>query len=210
MNLPRGRQAFAKALLMTCKELQSRAFHKLVIHTKYGSDENRPFGNCPNTSPNGRNGMKTIGRRFRAAALIGAAALALTFAAGARAQNRDSDHDGDRHSKDNRWPYANTGRSPVLAVVGDIACQPGEAEPTGESGHELCINPKSPYTSTSLWQSQEATANQIEAMKPDAVAIAGDLQYQVGQYSDFEELVRFDVWRFQISPPARARQPRVL
>jgi hypothetical protein len=130
--------------------------------------------------------MKTIGRRFRAAALIGAAALALAFAAGARAQNRDSDHEGDRHSKDNTWPYAKTGRSPVLAVVGDIACQPGEAEPTGEAGHELCINPKSPYTSTSLWQSQEATANQIEAMKPDAVAITGDLQYQVGQYSDFK------------------------
>ena len=47
--------------------------------------------------------------------------------------------------------------------------------------------PKSPYTITSLWQSQEATANQIEAMKPDAVAIVGDLQYQVGQYSDFEQ-----------------------
>ena len=47
--------------------------------------------------------------------------------------------------------------------------------------------PKTPYTSTSLWQSQEATANQIETMKPDAVALLGDLQYQVGQYSDFEQ-----------------------
>ena len=47
--------------------------------------------------------------------------------------------------------------------------------------------PKAPYTSTSLWQSQEATANQIETMKPDAVALLGDLQYQVGQYSDFEQ-----------------------
>ena len=46
--------------------------------------------------------------------------------------------------------------------------------------------PKAPYTATSLWQSQEATANQIEAIKPDLVAILGDLQYQVGQYSDFE------------------------
>ena len=46
---------------------------------------------------------------------------------------------------------------------------------------------KGPYTSTSLWQSQEATANQIEAMKPDAVALLGDLQYQVGRYSDFEQ-----------------------
>jgi acid phosphatase type 7 len=128
--------------------------------------------------------MNTIGTSFRAAALIGAAALALAFAAEARAQNQ---------SNDNTWPYAKTGRSPVLAVVGDIACQPGEVEngtivePTGEAAHELCSNPKAPYTSTSLWQSQEATANQIEALKPDAVAIAGDLQYQVGQYSDFEQ-----------------------
>jgi acid phosphatase type 7 len=130
--------------------------------------------------------MKMIGRRFRAAALIGAAALALAFAAGTRAQNQP-------HSNDNTWPYATTGRSPVLAVVGDIACQPGEVEngaivePTGEAAHELCSNPKSPYTSTSLWQSQEATANLIETMKPNAVAIVGDLQYQVGQYSDFEQ-----------------------
>ena len=53
--------------------------------------------------------------------------------------------------------------------------------------HEVCTDPKAPYTSTSLWQSQEATANQIETMKPDVVALVGDLQYQVGRYSDFEE-----------------------
>jgi acid phosphatase type 7 len=127
--------------------------------------------------------MKTIGRKFRAAALIGGAALTLAFAVGTRAQNQDSNG--------NTWPYAKHRHSPVLAVVGDIACQPGElengviVEPPGESKSELCSNPKPPYTSTSLWQSQEATANEIEAMKPDAVAIAGDLQYQVGQYSDF-------------------------
>jgi hypothetical protein len=137
--------------------------------------------------------MKTIGVRVRAAALIGAAALALAFAAETRAQNQNSNGNGDPHAHDNSWPYAKTWRSPVLAVVGDIACQPGEVEngtivePAGEAAHELCSNPKSPYTSTSLWQSQEATANLIEAMKPDAVAIAGDLQYQVGQYSDFEQ-----------------------
>ena len=119
--------------------------------------------------------MNTILRSFRAATLMGAAASMLAFAPGAKAQN------------DNTWPYARTGRSPVLAVVGDIACQPGEATPQGESNHELCINPKSPYSITSLWQSQEATANQIEAMKPDLVAITGDLQYQVGQYTDFRD-----------------------
>ena len=141
--------------------------------------------------------MKTMGRRFRAAALIGAAAWALVCAAGTQAQSQNSqgqnsnnnqwqNDNGDPHSNDNTWPYARQGRSPVLAVVGDIACQPGEATPAGEANHELCINPKAPYTSTSLWQSQEATANQIETMKPDLIAIVGDLQYQVGQYSDFK------------------------
>ncbi len=76
----------------------------------------------------------------------------------------------------------------MLAVVGDISCQPGATEGPGEAGNEICTDPATPppYTSSSLWQSQEATANQIEAMKPDAVALLGDLQYQVGRYSDFE------------------------
>jgi hypothetical protein len=86
----------------------------------------------------------------------------------------------------------------VLAVVGDIACQPGETEPTGEKAHENCTTPKAPTPATSLWQSQEATANQIEAMKPDAVAILGDLQYQVGQYSDFEKSYDLTYGAFKI------------
>jgi acid phosphatase type 7 len=131
--------------------------------------------------------MKMIRGSLRATVLMGTAAAVLAFAAGTRAQNQNSNGNGDPHAHDNSWPYAKTWRSPVLAVVGDIACQPGETEPTGEANHELCTNPKSPYTVTSLWQSQEATANLIEAMKPDAVAIAGDLQYQVGQYSDFQQ-----------------------
>src|SRR5277367_3433014 len=107
--------------------------------------------------------MKTIRGRFRAAVLMGAAASLLTFAAEANAQNT--------------WPYLIiTGPppppppvitpSPVLAVVGDIACQPG-VEVTGEASNETCADPASPYTATSLWQSQVATANQIENMKPD-------------------------------------------
>jgi hypothetical protein len=135
--------------------------------------------------------MNTIRGRFRAAMLMGAAASVLAFAAGAKAQNQNDNHwwNGNPHSNDNTWPYARTGRSPVLAVVGDIACQPDQdfVSGGGESAHETCDTPKSPYTSTSLWPSQEATANQIEAMKPDAVALVGDLQYQVGQYQDFEK-----------------------
>jgi Calcineurin-like phosphoesterase len=122
--------------------------------------------------------MNVIRGTFRAAVLMGAVASVLAFSAGAKAQNPNSN--------DNTWPYATTGRSPVLAVVGDIACQPGE-EPSGEKASENCGAPKSPYTSSSLWQSQEATANEIENMKPDLVALLGDLQYQVGQFSDFEQ-----------------------
>ena len=141
--------------------------------------------------------MKTIGGRLRAAVLMGAAVSVLTFAAGAKAQNRDSDDNrwknenqgsnGNSAPHDNPWPYNKLQRSPVLAVVGDVACQPDDVEPTGEAAHELCGDPKSPYTSTSLWQSQAATANQIETMKPDLIALVGDLQYQVGQYSDFKQ-----------------------
>ncbi|HUA18369.1 MAG TPA: hypothetical protein VMB25_06460 [Bryobacteraceae bacterium] len=125
--------------------------------------------------------MKMIQGTFRAAALVGTAVSMLAFATGAMAQ-----YPSFPGSNDNPWPYATTGHSPVLAVVGDIACQPSNPEPAGEKAGENCDSPKSPYTSTSLWQSQEATANQIETMQPDAVALLGDLQYQVGQYSDFE------------------------
>ncbi|HVN94752.1 MAG TPA: metallophosphoesterase [Terracidiphilus sp.] len=132
--------------------------------------------------------METIRRRIRAAVFMGAAASVMVFGAVANAQNPDSKNNQWPYAypaPDGNWPYATIGRSPVLAVVGDVACQPGEAEP-GEKGNETCGTPKAPYTATSLWQSQEATANQIETMKPDLVAILGDLQYQVGQYSDFE------------------------
>ena len=137
--------------------------------------------------------MKRIRGSFRAAVLMGAAASMLAFASGAKAQNQHSNDDHDQWSDDNSaphdnpWPY-NKQRSPVLAVVGDIACQPGTEVLPGEAGNEVCTDPATPpaYTSTSLWQSQEATANQIETMKPDAVALLGDLQYQVGRYSDFE------------------------
>ena len=59
---------------------------------------------------------------------MGAAASVLVFAAGAKAQNHNDNATmaSTIRANDNPWPYATTGRSPVLAVVGDIACQPGE------------------------------------------------------------------------------------
>jgi len=87
--------------------------------------------------------MKKTRGRFQTAVLMGAASV-LAFAAGAMAQNTNSNN--------NTWPYPTTSPSPVLAVVGDISCQPGETEPSGEKAGESCISAKSPYTSTSLWQ----------------------------------------------------------
>ncbi|HXP26635.1 MAG TPA: hypothetical protein VN891_12690, partial [Steroidobacteraceae bacterium] len=147
--------------------------------------------------------MKMIGEKFRAAMLMGAGVSVLVFAAGATAQNQnDGNWRGNPPAADNPWPYNTSQRSPVLAVVGDISCQPGE-EASGESSKETCTDPKAPYTSTSLYQSQEATANQIEAMKPDAVALLGDLQYQVGRYSDFENSYDLTYGAFKmISRPA--------
>jgi hypothetical protein len=136
--------------------------------------------------------MNMIRARLGAVVLMGAAVSVLAFASASAAQNqRDNDDHGSKGNaaaNDNAWPYATPPRSPVLAVVGDISCQPG-TEAADEAPNEVCADPATPppYTSTSLWQSQEATANQIEAIKPDAVALLGDLQYQVGRYSDFAQ-----------------------
>lgn len=73
-------------------------------------------------------------------------------------------------------------RSPVLAAVGDISCQPGEPV-EAEKQKDVCDKTGTGYTTR--WQAQTATANQIEAMKPDLVAILGDEQYEVGRYQDF-------------------------
>ncbi len=88
----------------------------------------------------------------------------LAFAVGVQAQNQNSNGNGGPNSNNNTWPYA-TGRSaPVLAVVGDVACQPGETEPAGEKAGENCVGD----SAQNLFASQAATANQIETMKPDA------------------------------------------
>ncbi len=129
--------------------------------------------------------MKTIHRRFRAAVLIGAAASVMVFAVGAKAQNPNSNSNPwpyGNPTPDVTWPFATIGRSPVLAVVGDVACQPGETEPIGEKAGENCVGD----TAQNLFASQAATSKQIENMKPDLVALVGDEQYQIGQYSDFE------------------------
>ena len=89
------------------------------------------------------------GKEFRAATLIGAAALALAFAGETRAQNSNGNNQGN-----NTWPHAWSGNSPVLAVVGDIACQPDEdfVAGGGAAAHETCAaSPPPAPQSSSGW-----------------------------------------------------------
>ena len=136
--------------------------------------------------------MKTIRRRFRAAVLMGAAASVLVFAAGAKAQNQNSNNnqwlrltgwsDGNWVPNDNPWPYNEGSSRPCWRWLATSPASQARKS-SGEKAGENCGGD----TAQNLWsQSQAATANQIENMKPDLVALVGDVQYQVGQYSDFE------------------------
>jgi hypothetical protein len=81
----------------------------------------------------------------------------------------------------NDWPYAGAGSSPVLAAVGDISCEPDDATNASTPSQYKCGSP-----TLGGIDAQFATADQIEAMHPDLVALLGDEQYQVGKLSDFE------------------------
>ena len=112
------------------------------------------------------------GRRLRRASIITAVAVVALGAVAGSVFAAERWLNGTT----NDWPYAPTGKAPVLATVGDISCQPGTA-PETEKTSDLCTGTRN--------QAQAATANQIEAMKPDLVAVLGDEQYQVGRYEDF-------------------------
>jgi hypothetical protein len=85
------------------------------------------------------------------------------------------------------WPYGGNEPAPaaqgaVLAAVGDIACEPDNAENAATPAALKCGSP-----SGGGFAAEYATAQQTYAMKPTAVAILGDEQYQVGKLSDFEQ-----------------------
>jgi hypothetical protein len=80
---------------------------------------------------------------------------------------------------DSPWPYAGTSDSPLLAAVGDIACQPPPPLEK-EKSTDVCGSP-----TLGGMAAEAATANQIENEHPDLVALLGDEQYQVGRYEDF-------------------------
>jgi acid phosphatase type 7 len=120
---------------------------------------------------------RTLGasRRLMMAGTI----VAVTMVAAAGTVIADPGH---WFSNDNPWPYNAPTRSPVLATVGDISCQPG-APQENEKKSDTCDQG---VGSTVRDAAQNATAEQVEAMKPNLVAILGDEQYQNGYYSDFE------------------------
>jgi hypothetical protein len=85
----------------------------------------------------------------------------------------------------NDWPYATgTGQATTytLAAVGDIACEPDNAENVGTPASLKCGS-----ATLGGLSAEYATAQQGEAMHPNLVALLGDEQYQVGKLSDFEQ-----------------------
>lgn len=83
-------------------------------------------------------------------------------------------------SSTNQWPYADAA-APVLAVVGDIGCEPNTPENVSTPANLKCGS-----GDLGGLDAAYATGDQIEAMKPSAVALLGDEQYQVGKLSDFQ------------------------
>ncbi len=88
---------------------------------------------------------------------------------------------GADHPSPNDWPYASAGPAPVLAAVGDVACEPDDPENSANPASLKCGSP-----SLGGLAAQYATADAVEKMHPDLVALLGDEQYEVGKLSDFE------------------------
>ncbi|MFL6062837.1 MAG: metallophosphoesterase family protein [Marmoricola sp.] len=106
--------------------------------------------------------------------LLAAAAIVLTVGGVAFAGEKISG---------NSWPYASraTGKQYTFAAVGDIACEPDEDVNAANPAALKCGSP-----SLGGYDAEFATAHQALSFKPDAVALLGDEQYQVGKLSDFE------------------------
>jgi hypothetical protein len=80
---------------------------------------------------------------------------------------------------DNSWPYDTSAgpsaavTNPVLVAVGDIACEPDNAENSGNPAAVKCGG-----TGIGGQTAEFATAQQAYSMTPDLVAIIGDEQYR--------------------------------
>lgn len=72
-------------------------------------------------------------------------------------------------------------RSEVMAAVGDIACEPNTPENTANPAALKCGS-----ADLGNFAAERATARQAAGMRPEAVALLGDEQYEVGKLSDFQ------------------------
>jgi len=82
----------------------------------------------------------------------------------------------------NDWPYgAVRGQQYTLAAVGDIACEPDDTDNAANPAALKCGSPD-----LGGYDAEYATAQQAVGFHPDAVALLGDEQYEVGKLSDFE------------------------
>lgn len=82
----------------------------------------------------------------------------------------------------NDWPYAHHETTFTLAAVGDIACEPDDAQNAATPASLKCGS-----ATLGGLSAEFATAKQATDMHPDAVALLGDEQYQVGKLTDFEQ-----------------------
>jgi len=115
--------------------------------------------------------MPRFRRRTALVLLTAAAALAATSASVLA--------DPGRHG-DNGWPYDQQ-RPAVLAAVGDVACEPDTPQNAGTDPYYKCDGGH-----LAGMQAQFATADQVEGMQPNLVALLGDEQYETGKLSDFQ------------------------
>ncbi|WP_037606882.1 metallophosphoesterase family protein [Streptacidiphilus rugosus] len=91
----------------------------------------------------------------------------------------------DSRRSDNDWPYAahhSEAQTYTLAAVGDIACEPDDDENASTPAALKCGS-----ATLGGMSAEFATAGQATSMHPDAVALLGDEQYQVGKLTDFEQ-----------------------
>jgi hypothetical protein len=129
--------------------------------------------------------MKELSGRFQPRLSRGVIAMVVVAVAVAASAGTVLANPGGWFSgSDNPWPYNNSPGSanPVLAAVGDIACEPDNNENSGNPPAVKCGG-----AGIGGMSAESATAQQAYGMKPDLVAILGDEQYQVGKLSDFEQ-----------------------
>lgn len=126
--------------------------------------------------------LRLTKKKSRVVAVALAAGVLLTTGTVVAAQSQ-------RDTADNAWPYAPQPNNPALVAVGDISCQP-DVNSTTQPGEAAKANDTCSQNNISdvnlRNQAQAATANEVESMTPNLVAILGDEQYQIGSLADFE------------------------